>query len=94
MDDPGAVAWSSYDLLRLICSLAPRPWKEVHLPLKRKTMKLLEEDHGFQMEREQKLKRGWPPFSMKSAALTPDSEMSDRGSHLSTDPCMDLVYVM
>ena len=35
-------------------------------------MKLLEEDHGFQMEQEQKLKRGLPPFSMKSAALTSD----------------------
>jgi hypothetical protein len=56
-------------------------------------MKMLEEDHGFQIEREQKLKRGWPPFSMKSAALTSDSEISDHGSHPYIDPCMGRIYV-
>jgi hypothetical protein len=51
-------------------------------------MKMLEEDLGLQIEREQKLKRGWPPFSMKSTALTSDSEMSDHSEHLYADPCM------
>ena len=56
-------------------------------------MKMLEEDHGFQIEREQKLKRGWSPLSMQSATLTFDSEISDHGGHLYIDPCMNRVYV-
>jgi hypothetical protein len=60
----------------LICaSPAPRTWKGVRLPQTRKTVGFLEEDRGFQIAREQKLKRGWPPFFsflMDSAQLTPD----------------------
>ena len=80
------------DLHRLICSLAPRPSNDVRPLVRGKTVKLLEEDHGFQMEREQKLKRGWPPFSMKSATLTSDSEISDHDRHSYTDPCTSLIY--
>jgi hypothetical protein len=56
-------------------------------------MKQIEEDLGREIEREQKLKRGWPPFSMKSAALMSDSEMSDHSRHLYTDRGMGRVYV-